>query len=96
MSQTENSNQVSLPVAGEHGSFLYMSLTENSNQPFLPWGCNRTQNLRFGPYTISHGCLAITRLWKLDYLYILYSSVAMQQGVHLIHAFLKYRIYLII
>ena len=23
MSQTENSNQVSLPVAGEHGSFLY-------------------------------------------------------------------------
>ena len=23
MSQTENSNQVSLPVAGEHSSFLY-------------------------------------------------------------------------
>ena len=23
MSQTENSNQCSLPVAGEHGSFLY-------------------------------------------------------------------------
>ena len=23
MSQTENSNQVSLPLAGEHGSFLY-------------------------------------------------------------------------
>ena len=23
MSQTENSNQVSLPVAGKHGSFLY-------------------------------------------------------------------------
>ena len=23
MSQTENSKQVSLPVAGEHGSFLY-------------------------------------------------------------------------
>ena len=23
MSQTENSNQVSLPVAGEYGSFLY-------------------------------------------------------------------------
>ena len=23
MSQAENSNQVSLPVAGEHGSFLY-------------------------------------------------------------------------
>ena len=28
-----------------------MSLTENSNQVFLPGGCNRTQNLRFGPYT---------------------------------------------
>ena len=26
-----------------------MSLTENSNQLFLPGGCNRTQNLRFGP-----------------------------------------------
>ena len=24
MSQTENSNKVSLPVAGEHGSFLYV------------------------------------------------------------------------
>ena len=29
-----------------------MSLTENSSQLFLPGGCNRTQNLRFGPYTI--------------------------------------------
>ena len=29
-----------------------MSLTENSNQLFLPEGCNRTQNLRFGPYTM--------------------------------------------
>ena len=29
-----------------------MSLTENSDQVFLPGGCNRTQNLRFGPYTI--------------------------------------------
>ena len=29
-----------------------MSLTENSKQVFLPVGCNRTQNLRFGPYTI--------------------------------------------
>ena len=29
-----------------------MSLTENSDQAFLPGGCNRTQNLRFGPYTI--------------------------------------------
>ena len=28
-----------------------MSLTENSNQLFLPGRCNRTQNLRFGPYT---------------------------------------------
>ena len=28
-----------------------MSLTENSNQLFLPRGCNRTQNLRFGPKT---------------------------------------------
>ena len=28
-----------------------MSLTENSDQVFLPGGCNRTQNLRFGPYT---------------------------------------------
>ena len=28
-----------------------MSLTENSAQVFLPGGCNRTQNLRFGPYT---------------------------------------------
>ena len=30
-----------------------MSLTENSDQVFLPGGCNRTQNLRFGPYTSS-------------------------------------------
>ena len=30
-----------------------MSLTENSNQLFLPGGCNRTQNLRFGLYTNS-------------------------------------------
>ena len=29
-----------------------MSLTENSDQVFLPGGCDRTQNLRFGPYTI--------------------------------------------
>ena len=28
-----------------------MFLTENSDQVFLPRGCNRTQNLRFGPYT---------------------------------------------
>ena len=28
-----------------------MPLTENSGQVFLPGGCNRTQNLRFGPYT---------------------------------------------
>ena len=28
-----------------------MSLTENRDQVFLPGGCNRTQNLRFGPYT---------------------------------------------
>ena len=28
-----------------------MPLTENSGQIFLPGGCNRTQNLRFGPYT---------------------------------------------
>ena len=28
-----------------------MSLTENSDQVFLPEGCNRTQNLRLGPYT---------------------------------------------
>ena len=27
-----------------------------------------------------------TQLWKLDYLYVLYSSVARQQGAHLIHA----------
>ena len=26
-----------------------MSLTENSDKAFLPGGCNRTQNLRFGP-----------------------------------------------
>ena len=31
---------------------------------------------------VSHGCLAITQLAKLDYLY--YSSVTRQQGVHLI------------
>ena len=31
-----------------------MSLTENSDQVFLPGGRNRTQNLRFGPYTIMH------------------------------------------
>ena len=53
MSQTENSNQVSLPVAGEHGSFSEnivkhgflrppdMFLTENSNQRFFPGGCNK-------------------------------------------------------
>ena len=34
---------------------LDMSLTENSNQLFLPVGCNRTQNLRFGPYSITAG-----------------------------------------
>ena len=28
-----------------------MCMTEKSNQLFLPVGCNRTQNLRFGPYT---------------------------------------------
>ena len=28
-----------------------MCLTDNSDQVFLPGGCNRTQNLRFGPYT---------------------------------------------
>ena len=33
-----------------------MSLTENSSQLFLPGGCNRTQNLRIGPYTISVSC----------------------------------------
>ena len=32
-----------------------MSLTEYSDQVFLPGGCNRTQNLRFGPYTIKIG-----------------------------------------
>ena len=35
-----------------------MSLTENSDQVFLPGGCNRTQNLRFGPYTIFHNMYA--------------------------------------
>ena len=29
-----------------------MSQTEISDHVFLPGGCNRTQNLRFGPYTI--------------------------------------------
>ena len=38
---------------------------------------------------VSHGYLATTQLSKLDYLFILYSSVARQQGTHLIHAFLK-------
>ena len=28
-----------------------MSLTENSNQVFLPGGCNRTQNVKFGLFT---------------------------------------------
>ena len=31
-----------------------MPLTENSGQIFLPGGFNRTQNLRFGPYTSIH------------------------------------------
>ena len=35
-----------------------MFLTENSDQVFLPRGCNRTQNLRFGPYTIISKCHA--------------------------------------
>ena len=38
---------------------------------------------------VSQGCLATAQLWKLDYLYILYSSVARQQGGHLIRAFEK-------
>ena len=29
-----------------------MFLTEYSDQVFLPGGCNRTKNLRFGPYTM--------------------------------------------
>ena len=38
---------------------------------------------------VSHGCLATTQLSKLDYLYILYSSVSKQQGSHLIRTFFK-------
>ena len=34
MSQTENSNQVSLPVAGEHGSFLYAIYKSLSAIPY--------------------------------------------------------------
>ena len=40
---------------------------------------------------VSHGCLAATQLWKLDYLYVLYSGVPRQQGVRLIRAFFRYR-----
>ena len=32
---------------------------------------------------VSHGCLAAKQLWKLNFLYILYSGVARQQGVQL-------------
>ena len=38
---------------------------------------------------VSHGCLATTQLWIWDNLYILYSSVARQQGEHLIRVFSK-------
>ena len=37
--------------------------------------------------SVSHGYLATTELCLLDYLYILYSSVARQQGAHLILVF---------
>ena len=43
-----------------------MSLTENSDQVFLPGGCNRTQNLRFGPYTIS-SCVHFIASFKRVY-----------------------------
>ena len=36
-----------------------MSLAENSNQLFLPGGCNKTQNLRFGPNTINNNELYV-------------------------------------
>ena len=40
-----------------------MSLTENSDQVFLPGGCNRTPNLKFGPYTKSYE--AIIQWWAI-------------------------------
>ena len=51
-----------------------MSLTENSDQVFLPGGCNRTQNLRFGPYTIyfyrnSEDFISATDLYTFLYMY---------------------------
>ena len=45
-----------------------MSLTENSDQVSLPGGCNRTQNLRFGPYT--------NKLHSMQKIIILTSSMA--------------------
>ena len=41
-----------------------MSLTENSDQVFLPGGCNRTQNLKFGPYTSRHILNKHFREWQ--------------------------------
>ena len=48
-------------------------------------------HLKHGHYQVpvSHGCQATEQLWKLDFVYILYSSVGRQQGAHLTHAFLK-------
>ena len=44
-----------------------MSLTENSEQVFSSLGgggCNRTQNLRFGPYTNNDGIICCKTPFK--------------------------------
>ena len=44
-----------------------MPLTENSGQIFLPGVCNRTQNLRFGPYT-KNLSVCLTDFFLLHYI----------------------------
>ena len=54
MSQTKNSNQISLPVAGEHGSFLYAI--------YKVTFCNFVQNVTYVTLMsgkTSHRCLQL-------------------------------------
>ena len=63
MSQTENSNQVSLPVAGEHGSFLYAI-----NKVII---CNFVQKVTYVTLTscnTSHSCLQLMFMTMLNIL----------------------------
>ena len=63
-----------------------MSLTENSDQVFLPGGCNRTQNLRFGPYTIMHGKLSLAAVIQI---YVIHEAMNGCKNLRFITGFCK-------